>query len=274
MWLAYNTNGLAHHRLDEACRLLADLGYAGVAITPDVAHLDPFRTTERDWEAARGELDRLKLACVLETGARYLLDPKLKHRPNLCSRSGSDRRLEFYVRCCRMAKVLGARGVSIWSGPLDPGDSAEAAFPRLVEGLKRLLDRAAGEGVRICFEPEPGMLVDSLERYRELRRCLGRDDLLTTIDLGHLIVTEPGAPEAHLAEWKDSLINVQVDDARRGVHEHLAPGQGEISFPPIFRELRRLNYAGPLAMELSRDSHRGAEAAAEAIRVVGPMLKG
>jgi sugar phosphate isomerase/epimerase len=254
MWLAYNTNGLAHHRLDEACRLLADLGYQGVALTPDVAHLDPLSTGEREWEAFRGLLDRLKLRCVLETGARYLLDPKRKHWPNLCSRDEADaeRRLEFYVRCCRMAKSLGAAGVSIWSGPVEEGDRAADAAQRLADRLKRALDAASAEGVRLCFEPEPGMLVDSLARYRELRKMVGRPDLATTIDVGHLIVTEPGPPESHLAEWKDSLINVQ--------------------FPPIFKELRRMGYAGPLALELSRDSHRGAEAAAESIRTIAPML--
>jgi hypothetical protein len=41
--LAFNTNGLAHHRLDDAIDLLADLGYDGVALTPDVQHLDPLR---------------------------------------------------------------------------------------------------------------------------------------------------------------------------------------------------------------------------------------
>lgn len=274
MWLAYNTNGLAHHRLDEACRLLADLGYAGVALTPDVGHLDPLSTGEREWEAFRGLLDRLKLRCVLETGARYLLDPKRKHWPNLCSREEADaeRRLELYVRCCRMAKALGAVGVSLWSGPLEAGDEPGAAMRRLADRLSRALDAAAAEGVRLCFEPEPGMLIDTLASYRELRRILRRDDLMTTIDVGHLIVTEPGAPERHLDEWKDSLINVQVDDARRGVHEHLPVGKGEIQFPPVFETLRRMGYTGPLALELSRDSHRGAEAAAEAIRVLKPML--
>ena len=39
---AYNTNGLAHHRLPDALAMLADCGYDGVALTLDVAHLDPF----------------------------------------------------------------------------------------------------------------------------------------------------------------------------------------------------------------------------------------
>ncbi|MBI3857281.1 MAG: sugar phosphate isomerase/epimerase, partial [Planctomycetes bacterium] len=116
-------------------------------------------------------------------------------------------------------------------------------------------------------------LVDGLVRYRELRKRLGRSDLKTTIDIGHLIVTEPGAPQDHLAEFASTLRNVQLDDARRGVHEHLVPGAGEIDFPPVFRELRRLKYAGPVALELSRDSHRAAEVAAKSYELLAPLLK-
>ena len=42
---AYNTNGLANHRLDDALAFLADSGYAGVALTLDHGHLDPFAPT-------------------------------------------------------------------------------------------------------------------------------------------------------------------------------------------------------------------------------------
>jgi L-ribulose-5-phosphate 3-epimerase len=276
MWLAYNTNGLAHHRLDEAFRLLADLGYQGVALTPDVNHLDPFNTEERDWAKARALLESLKLKCVIETGARYVLDPRRKHWPNLLARDPADgiRRLNFYRRCLKLAHALGAELISIWSGPMEPGDDPKAAMDRLVERLPKLLDEAAETGVAVCFEPEPGHLVDSHARYRELRSRLGREDLKTTIDIGHLIVTEPGAPHDHLAEFAPSLRNVQVDDARRGVHEHLEPGAGEIDFAPVFRELRRLNYAGPVALELSRDSHRAAEVAERACRKLAPLLNG
>jgi L-ribulose-5-phosphate 3-epimerase len=106
-----------------------------------------------------------------------------------------------------------------------------------------------------------------------LRQRLAREDLMTTIDIGHLIVTEPGAPQDHLAEFASTLRNVQVDDARRGVHEHLIPGEGEIDFAPVFRELRRLNYQGPVALELSRDSHRAAEAVIRAYHALSPLLK-
>jgi sugar phosphate isomerase/epimerase len=169
-----------------------------------------------------------------------------------------------------MARALGAPLISIWSGAADPGDGQ--ALGRLLERLPRLLDEAQSIGVSVAFEPEPGMLIDSLARYRELRGRLGREDLGTTIDVGHLVVTEEGPPHAHLAEFAPTLWNVQLDDAKRGVHEHLPPGQGEIDFAPIFRELRRLEYAGPLALELSRDSHRASEVAAEAFRRLAPLL--
>jgi sugar phosphate isomerase/epimerase len=275
MYLAYNTNGLAHHRLEDAFALLADLGYQGVALTPDVGHLDPFATTEREWEKARKLLDHLKLRCVIETGARFVLDPKRKHYPNLLSRdeSASERRLGFYRRCLRMAKALGADLMSIWSGPMESGDDPEASFQRLIARLPQVLDDAQKESVAVCFEPEPGHLIDGHARYRELRRRLNREDLKTTIDIGHLIVTEPGAPQDHLAEFAASLRNVQVDDARRGVHEHLVPGAGEIDFVPVFRELKRLKYDGPVALELSRDSHRAAEVVGEAYRRIAPLLK-
>ena len=81
--LAYNTNGTQNHRLEDALDLISEAGYDGVALTLDVHHLDPFAP---DLEGRAAELsrrlNRLELGCVIETGARYLLDPWTCRRPS------------------------------------------------------------------------------------------------------------------------------------------------------------------------------------------------
>src|SRR5689334_2602457 len=81
--LGYNTNGFAHHRLDDALHVIAELGYRAVAITPDANHLHPDHTSAAQLRATRALLERLDLAVIIETGARYVLDPRRKQRPNL-----------------------------------------------------------------------------------------------------------------------------------------------------------------------------------------------
>ena len=108
--LGYNTNGLAHHRLEDALALLADEGYEGVALTLDVQHLDPFTATPDEVEAVRRRAEDLGLAVAVETGARYVLDANTKHAPNLLDETGEgrERRVDFYARAAKMAGDLGA----------------------------------------------------------------------------------------------------------------------------------------------------------------------
>ena len=80
----YNTNGFAHHALTDVLGILADIGYQGVGLTIDHHVLNPF---DSDVQQQRREIVRrlqsLGLRSVIETGARYLLDPRKKHFPTL-----------------------------------------------------------------------------------------------------------------------------------------------------------------------------------------------
>ena len=105
----YNTNGFAHHRLEDALEILAGLGYRSVALTLDYHALDPFASDLPDQtRSIRSQLDRLGLRCVLEKGARFLLDPWRKHQPTLLdpTAEGRQRRLDFLLRTIDLSAEL------------------------------------------------------------------------------------------------------------------------------------------------------------------------
>src|SRR5688500_14251576 len=119
MLLGYNTNGFTSHALDDALRVIGGLGYRSVGITLDHAALNPYGA-DPDGDIARvGALLReLDLVPVIETGARFLLDPWRKHRPTLMDQDDTDRRrrADFLARAIDIAARLRAPAVSLWSG--------------------------------------------------------------------------------------------------------------------------------------------------------------
>src|SRR5690348_11707449 len=101
MLLAYNTNGLAHHDLLDAIDLVADIGYRGISITLDRGTLNPYSEhTPAQLERVAEKLKARRLQCVIETGARFLLDPRQKHEPTLVTADAAarSRRVDFLNR--------------------------------------------------------------------------------------------------------------------------------------------------------------------------------
>lgn len=284
--LGYNTNGLAHHRLRDAIDLLAGLGYDGIAITPDVGELDVFDLRPDRVRAVREHAEERGVAIAIETGARYVLDPFRKHRPNLMDPSGKgrERRVDHYRRSIDLAADLGANVVSIWSGAayeLVSGDApdadrvlAEPLWERLASALIPVLDHARSRNVRIGFEPEPGMFVERPAGYLELARRLGSrsGELGLTLDLGHLVVTGDMPAASQIRALRAHLVHVHLDDARAGVHEHLQLGTGELDLAEALKVLKDIGYGGMAAVELSRDSHRAPEAAKTALERIRAAL--
>ena len=279
--LGYNTNGLAHHRLLDALALLADEGYEGVALTLDVQHLDPYTTSPGEVEAIRRRAEELALTLAVETGARYVLDAKVKHAPNLLDETaeGRDRRSDFYARAAKIAAELGAGVVSIWSGAASDQTTAEAAnnqrteelWERLVEGVQRTLASCAEAGVRLCFEPEPGMFIERPAGYLDLKERLGGDGgaLGLTLDVGHLLCTNDLPVGDQIRSLAEDIQHVHLDDIANGVHEHCMFGEGDLDLTETLSALSEIGYEGMAAVELSRDSHRGTWAVAEAMARLG-----
>jgi sugar phosphate isomerase/epimerase len=274
MLLGYNSNGFAHHALEDALAILAEIGYRSVALTIDHGVLNPYgRDLPVQIERVRGVLARYAMRSVIETGARFLLDPRSKHEPTLMTADAAERsrRVRFLQHAIDIAAELTSDCVSFWSGVLRETLDDDAAFERLCGGLRQVIEYAEGRNVLLAFEPEPGMFIDTMTRYEQLIQRIDAPCFKLTLDIGHLhcLGEEPIADYLH--RWSSRLVNVHIEDMQRGVHEHLMFGEGEIDFPPLLRALRDVHYTGGIHVELSRHSHMAPDAARRSFQFLRSM---
>lgn len=269
---AYGTNGLADLRLEDALGLLADLGFDGVGLTLDHMHLDPLAADlPRRTAVVRRALERYGLTVTVETGARYVLDARRKHHPTLLDPDPEARaaRLDLLLKAVRVAADLGAHATHFFSGTLPEGVDRHTAWPRFADGVDALLAAAQATGVPLAVEPEPGHLLGDLAAFDRLRTTLGEPDGLgLTLDVGHCLCLEAEPPPECVRRAAPWLRHVQIEDMRRGVHEHLPFGEGELDVPPVLAALREAGYAGLVTVELPRDSHAGPDRARDSLRVL------
>jgi L-ribulose-5-phosphate 3-epimerase len=280
MILGYNTNGLTARNAVEAIEFVAEVGYRAIALTLNHDLLNPFDPLlERQIEDAVAALDRHQMRSVIETGARLLLDPHVKHEPTLVTAepSARARRIDFLVRAIDIAAVISADCVSLWSGRVRDGAGDREAMRRLVGGLAEVLDYAASRDVVLGFEPEPEMFIDTQQRFADLlgeldRNRIDASRLRLTLDVGHLHCQGETPIACQIRQWSNRLVNVHMEDMRLGVHEHLMFGDGEIDFGPVVGAFEEIHYGGTLNVELSRHSHEGAAAARRAYNFLSPLL--
>jgi sugar phosphate isomerase/epimerase len=263
---AYNTNGASNHRLEDALGLIGDSGYDGVALTLDHHHFDPF-APRLDHRASKlsSRLDELGLGLVVETGARFLLNPRQKHEPTLIhpSQEGRDRRIEFLKRALDVAAICDGEAVSFWAGRPQDGVDLDTAWSRLVEGVGEVVEAAEERDVTAAFEPEPGMLVETVDDFYRLQDQI--PGLQLALDTGHCVVTEEREPQAAVRACASDLGTVAIEDMKRGVHEHLFFGEGDMDIRAILGALDDVGFDRLVCVELSRASPTAHETVPNAI---------
>ncbi len=256
----YVSNGLSDHRIEHALELLAENGYTGVALTLDHIHFDPLAPRLRARAARlRAELDALGL--VVRGGDRRALRarPAPQALPDAALRRPPAARGPAVPRGRHRRRARRAV-VSMWSGAAPPDESPELAWDLLVDGCERVLAHAERNGIVLAFEPEPGMLVETLADYEALQTRLGHPPALgLTLDIGHIVCLEPMSVTECVRRGAPTLAHVHIEDMRRGVHEHLMFGEGELDLDEALGVLADVGYDGMVAVELSRHSHAAHE---------------
>jgi sugar phosphate isomerase/epimerase len=139
--------------------------------------------------------------------------------------------------------------------PFTPPRSAAGDREVLLEGLCRLGEVAAREGVVLLLEPlnrYEDHMVNTVAQAAELARATGSASVQVGADTYHMNIEEAD-PLAALRANADRLGHVQLSDSNR-----LEPGAGHLDWAALLGCLEAIGYGGHLAFEcrLSGDPAR------------------
>jgi hydroxypyruvate isomerase len=124
----------------------------------------------------------------------------------------------------------------------------------IVDGLKRAGDIAAAGGVTITFEPlsdQPRRALDRTQEAYPVIAEVNHPNVKLCFDIYHLQRTEGNIMVNLRRGFAENLVKVVQIGDNPG---RLEPGTGEINYPFIFAELRRLGYSGYLDTEMGSSS--------------------
>jgi hydroxypyruvate isomerase len=158
---------------------------------------------------------------------------------------------EFRERV-EIAKQFGTPDLISFVGQMQTDVPWDAQRAGIIEGLKRAGDIAAAGNVTIAVEPlsvnanQPRRALDRAVECFPAIRDVNHPNVKVCFDLYHLQRTEGNLVENLRTGLANNWIKlVQIGDNPG----RLEPGTGEINYPFIFRELRKLNYKGFLDTE-------------------------
>lgn len=256
MNLAFSTNAYLNYSFPEAVRRLAALGYKGVEIMADVPHAWPAFLLDEQKQALRDALKKNDLA-VSNVNAfmmHAINDPRQRYwHPSWIEPDPHYRRIrvEHTKRCLTLARELGAACITTEpGGPVEPGASWSQALALFVEEIKPVAEHAENEGVLLLVEPEPGLLLETMDQFLEFRRHIDSPAVGLNFDIGHAFCVgdEPSTTIPRLAEH---IRHIHLEDiAITRVHQHLVPGDGAIDFAATLRAIRSIDYQGWVTIEL------------------------
>ncbi len=291
MKLAGHTMGTPGHSVEDAFRLFAKLGYAGVEVVwqDDYRSAIPEQANEIELRALRRGADDLGLEICCLT----------PYMTGIGSLDDTDRaaQMERFERCIAAAAELGAERIRVYAGATTPGDPDRTRKrDRVVDALQRLGRVAAASRVVLCVEnhfntfaltaaatvdlvrdvdsPGVGILYDqanlTFTHGEPWTQALSlQRDWIRHVQVKDLVFTDPDAP------FVASNVE-QVSESERTVRSRIV-GEGILDWPAIIAALAATGYDGYLSVEYEYRWHPADLPDPEigfrrSIEVLGPLV--
>ena len=154
--------------------------------------------------------------------------------------------------------ALKGRDTVLWL-PINSPDYAKSSPDGdavAVEGLRRLADAAAGNGVRVALYPHTSFWLERVQDAVRLAKKVDRKNLGVTFNLCHcLMVGDESNVSELLTQAAPHLFLVTINGADRGAAHTswdrlIRPlDEGSLDLVALLKQLRALNYTGPIGLQ-------------------------
>ncbi len=233
--LSYCTFGLTELGILDAIDAVGRAGYSGVEISFHREQLNPFNIDDDALAVLRKRLQAAHLVPACVATASHFFTPSRPHEPSLMSLdlAGRKRRIDLIKRGIHFARRLGAPLVTFGSGFLREEHVSHSSLdPRvlLLESIEECLREIhEDEDITLLIEPEPGMLIETLDQGLALIEQIGSPHFKLHVDLCHAYCSEKNYPAA-LAAAAPATRYLHVSDARRGYNLRIEKDADDLTF--------------------------------------------
>jgi hydroxypyruvate isomerase len=230
----------------------AEMVFRNLAVTERIKRIDALGFQVEIWDWTRHDIDALKATgATFSSMTGYVTG-------SLADDEGADELLRTAERSIPVAKKLGVPRLNLHGTGLDDkGLPVKAShtvsgdmWMKAQQTLTRIADLGKRHSVMFVLEnlnttvDHPGVPFARAEDTLALIKAVNRPELRLMLDLYHAQIGEGNLIQLlrRTAPW---IGEIQVAD----VPGRCEPGTGEINYPAIGRELKRLNYSGVIGLE-------------------------
>ena len=233
--LSYSTFGLTKLDFLAAIDAVGTAGYAGIEISFHRDQFNPFDISEDYLATVKQRLVTAGVQGACVATASHFFDPLRPHEPSLLDPdlAGRKRRIDLVKRGIHVARQLGVSLVTFGSGFIraehisNPSINPHAL---LVDSIRQCLrDIHRDEDITLLIEPEPGMLIETIDDGLALVNEINSPHFRLHVDMCHAYCSEPEYIAA-LARAAPLTRYLHISDTRQGYNLKIVTDADELAF--------------------------------------------
>ena len=233
--LSYSTFGLTRLDFLAAIDAVGAAGYQGIELAFHRDQFNPFNITDGYLATVKQRLATAGVHGACIATASHFFDPLRPHEPSLMDPdlAGRKRRIDLVKRGIHVARQLGVPLVTFGSGFIraehvsNPSADPHALLGDSIRQCLREIRR--DEDITLLIEPEPGMLIETIDDGVALVNEIHSPHFQLHVDLCHAYCSEPDYIRA-LARAAPLTRYLHISDTRQGYNLKIVSDAAGLAF--------------------------------------------